>query len=261
MTARPRIAISHPTSTDLAYNRLNWPAYAEAVHCAGGEPIQLTLASTPSRVTLQAIDAIVLPGSPADVDPVRYGQLRQEGTAAADEAREHIDIQLLEHAEQSGTPLLGVCFGMQFLNVFYGGTLIQDLSPIPVNHAAGPAVAQAHSVQVVEKSLLARLAFSEICGEGTPRSNFSVNSSHHQAVGICGGGLTITARSTSDGVVEALELKASQSDPGRFLIGVQWHPERNTKESAASRSLFAELVERAGQFRARRSTAHKREDE
>ena len=242
-TDRPLIGISTPTSRDLAYNRSCWPQYAEAIRQAGAESLEITLQSTPhiQRELLERCAGFVLPGSPADVDPARYGEARQIDTAAPDPARETCDRLILEHAADTGKPVLGICFGMQSINTWRAGTLVQDLTPFPVNHAAGSSVAIAHAVLVANTSLLGSLLSStEAPGEG-PFRRLPVNTSHHQAVSISGENLVVVARCADDGIVEAVEGRIGLSS----MLGVQWHPERSTTISAASRSLFLWLSSNA----------------
>jgi len=248
MTVRPRIAIPVPTSTDPAYNRKSWPQYASAVERAGGEPVEIPLTLAPSSVIelVNTCQAILLPGSPADVNPRKYGQAAIEATAPADPARETVDELLLEDAHNLSKPILAICYGTQILNVWRGGTLLQDLLPMPVNHSAGGSVAVAHTAIVAPESLLGSLLTSE---EAPLRDCFlrlPVNSSHHQAIGIPGDGLRIAARSIEDGVTEAVEDGQSGAEgAGHFILAVQWHPERSYEISAASRAIFARFLHEA----------------
>ena len=110
---KPRIAIPVPTSINLAYNQRSWPAYAEAVSRSGGEPVQidLTLPSAQIKQLAATCQGVVLPGSPADVDPARYTAELDPATAPADLARETMDTLLLEDAAAHSKPVLGICFG------------------------------------------------------------------------------------------------------------------------------------------------------
>ncbi len=238
---KPRIAIPVPTTSDVAYNNLNWPAYAEAVLASGGEPVQfaLTLSRREGLALAGTCCGVVLPGSPADVSPERYGQAREEATALVDPARETLDELLLEDAEGSGKPLLAICFGMQILNVRRGGTLVQDLHVLPVNHSAGRSVPVAHTVTLSRGSLLASMVDEVDTSEVEGALSLAVNSSHHQAVAIPGRELKISARCALDGVVEAVE--AADASEG-FLLGIQWHPERTFAFSGTSRELFRRLI-------------------
>ena len=252
----PRIAIPVPTSTDVAYNQRSWPSYARAITLSGGDPvaIPLDLPEPTLRELIASCDGVVLPGSPADVDPALYGADRDPATAAADPAREAVDFLLLDEAEKHRKPILGICFGVQSLNVWSGGSLVQDLTPLPVNHSAGASVAIAHTALVAKDSLLASLLTEHEAPEVDGFLRLPINTSHHQCVAAPGAGLRIVARSPEDGVIEAVEMEADDSafhveHPAakQFVLGVQWHPERSFEISPASRALFARLVDEARQ--------------
>jgi len=241
---RARIAIPVPTSGDADYNQRSWPQYAAAVEAAGGEAVRVELGTAKAlREAARSVSGILLPGSGADVLPSRYGADTDPATNKPDQARETADWTLLEEAERNRLPVLGVCYGLQSLNVYRGGSLVQDLLPLPVNHSAGRKVAVAHMADIAPQSLLGSLASGE-----APRSNgflrLPVNSSHHQAIAEPGPGMRIVARCPEDGVIEAIEADYDPSDPW-FFMAVQWHPERSIDISAASRALFARLVQEA----------------
>jgi putative glutamine amidotransferase len=240
---RPRIAIPIPTSSNADYNQRSWPSYAAAVEGAGGEAVRVELSGSTRtlREAARNCSGILLPGSPADVLPSRYGADADPATNKADEAREAADWTLLEEAERNRLPVLGICYGLQSLNVYRGGSLVQDLSPLPVNHEAGRAVAVAHIAEIALESVMGGIARD---GEAVQVASFvrvGVNSSHHQAVAAVGEGLRVVARCPEDGVVEAVEGAGA----GPLLLGVQWHPERSYESSAASRLLFDRLVAEA----------------
>ena len=204
------------------------------------------------RKLVASCDGVLLPGSPADVDPELYGAERDPASAPADAAREAIDYLLLDDAEKHRKPVLGICFGVQSLNVWRGGTLVQDLTPMPVNHSAGSKVAIAHTAVVAKDSMLASLLTAEEAPEVDGFLRLPVNTSHHQSVAAPGEGLRVVARSPEDGVIEAVEMDADDSVfhvehpvPKQFVMGVQWHPERSFEISAASRALFGRLVAEA----------------
>lgn len=244
----PTILIPCPTSFDPAYNQQCWPEYATAVERAGATPVLVPLDASEPDLRAQAARAqgILLPGSGADVAPSRYGHEPQPETAAADTKRERIDSLLLELAELHQMPTLAVCFGLQSLNVHRGGTLVQHLQPMPVNHRAGRAVAQAHASVIAADSGLGHILSSADDVQPDAQNGYlrlMVNSSHHQAIGTPGEGLRISGRSAEDGVIEALE------DPSHpFLVGIQWHPERTVSHSDASRHLLQALVDQARQY-------------
>lgn len=248
----PRIAIPVPTTADAEYNARSWPQYAAAVEEAGGEPVRLEISLAPAEVADLAAtcDGILLPGSPADVDPSRFGAEHDLATAPADSNREAADFALLDHAERTGKPVLAICYGCQSLNVWRGGSLVQDLTPLPVNHSAGRAVAVAHSALIARDSLLGSLTDPAEAPEvaDSPFRRLAMNTSHHQAVAAPGEGLRIVARCPDDGVIEAVE--GESADGRAMLLGVQWHPERSTGISATSRNLFARLVREAAERKA-----------
>ncbi|HTV07700.1 MAG TPA: gamma-glutamyl-gamma-aminobutyrate hydrolase family protein [Candidatus Aquilonibacter sp.] len=246
---RPRIAIPVPTSVDEAYNQRSWPNYAAAVEAAGAEAVKVDVKSATRalRDAARTCSGILLPGSPADVLPSRYGADADPATNKADEYREATDWTLLEEAERNHLPVLGICYGLQSLNVYRGGSLVQDLMPVPVNHSAGSKVAIAHTAEIAKESLLGSLLTS---GEAPMKDGLlrlPVNSSHHQAIAQPGTGMRIVARCPEDGVIEAIEADYDPNDPKGpwFFMAVQWHPERSTEISAASRALFSRLVAEA----------------
>ena len=247
----PRIAIPVPTSKDPAYNQRSWPTYATAVTRSGGEAVAVELNSSPAEMStlVASCDGILLPGSPADVDPALYGAERDPASAPADPAREAADFLLLDHAEKFRKPVLAICYGVQSLNVWRGGTLVQDLAPLPVNHSAGSKVAIAHTAQIAPASILASLLTPEEAPERDGFLRLPINTSHHQSVAAPGTGLRIVARCPDDGVIEAVEMEpddavfhVEHSTHPQFVLGVQWHPERSYEISAASRALFDRLI-------------------
>jgi putative glutamine amidotransferase len=242
--ARPRIAIPMPHSIDRAYAERAIPQYERAVEQAGGEPIRIPL-DQPQAVVLKKIescDGVLLPGSNADVDPARFSAPRSPRTAAADPRRDAVDDLLLEDAYNLRKPVLGICYGLQSLNVYRSGSLIQhipDFLPeelrMRVDHEAGSKVAVAHKVEVAQDSKLA-----EVLG-GVDNLVVSVNSSHHQSADTIGDGLLIAARCPDDGIIEALEGTA----PDHFVLAVQWHPERSVDDDEPSRAIFRALIQAA----------------
>lgn len=246
-SARPRIAIPIPTLGNAEYNRRSWPLYAAAVAKVGGEAVAtpLTLSAAEIANLATSCQGILLPGSPADVNPAKYGEIRQPETAEPDVARENADELLLQDAHNLHKPILAICYGMQSLNTWRTGTLVQHLNPVPVNHKAGASVAVAHSVAVDPASKLAKIVCASAEATKTPEFlKLPVNSSHHQAIGIAGDGLTVVARCPTDGVAEAVEGQ----NPGHFVLGLQWHPERGFDMSRANVLIFQELVRLAAKW-------------
>ena len=252
-STRPRIGIPMPTLAQAEYNQRTWPQYAIAVAQAGGEPVEIPLTLEPAAIAKIATSCqgILLPGSPADVNPAKYGEERLPETAEPDPARENVDELLLQDAHNLHKPLLTICYGTQSLNCWRTGTLVQHLVQIPVNHRAGASVAVAHSVLIEPGSQLARIVGDS--PEVTHTVDFlrlPVNSSHHQAIGIVGDGLRVTARCPQDAVVESIE----GTQPDHFVVGLQWHPERSTETSIASRLLFQRFIAAAAAWEPRTMT-------
>lgn len=239
-----RIAIPVPTSADLEYNRRSWPMYAEAVRQAGGTPVEvdLRLSARELHAVAKECEGVLLPGSPADVDPSRYGQDAVAACAPADKLRENADRILLEEAYVAGKPVLGICYGAQSLNVWRGGSLFQDVGCKPVNHSAGAGVGVAHTACLWAGGLLDRITAMSERSEDADQIRLPVNSSHHQAVDQPGDGLRVAAVSLEDGVIEAIETGEVPDSPW-FVLGVQWHPERSLEISVASRAIFGSFIE------------------
>jgi putative glutamine amidotransferase len=243
----PRIAIPEPVSERADYNERALPQYIQAVREAGGEVCIIPL-GTPveeaARIAAEC-DAALLPGSPADVDPQKYEAKRDYRTASADPGREAIDAIVMRHAFEERKPLLGICYGLQSLNVWRSGTLVQHIDSL-VNHEAGRAVERAHKIKVTPFSRLAAILSSA----GATSSPMvagglvtDVNSSHHQSAAVVGEGLRAVATCPEDGVIEAIE----GTSPDHFVVAVQWHPERTTDSEEGSRAIFKAFIQAAGE--------------
>jgi putative glutamine amidotransferase len=234
-----RIAIPEPTSSDAEYNARALPQYVEALKAAGAEAVVVPLSESQERVAklLASVQGVLLPGSKFDVDPQRYGEAREPECGEDDPARTAADELLLQDAFNMRKPILAICHGTQTLNVWRNGSLIQDLKTA-VNHQPGRDVVNAHPVEIAQGSRLTRIRAKS----GEPE--VQVNSSHHQAIRTPGDNLRVSALSSDDGVIEAVELDA----PDHFVVGVQWHPERTYTQSAFSRAIFGEFVRTAGEW-------------
>ncbi len=246
----PRIAIPVPHSLDLEYAERAIPQYERAVALADGEAVRipLDLGREELRKLVSGCDGFLLPGSKADVNPVKFEAERSPHTAEADQRREAVDEFLLENAYYLGKPVLGICYGLQSLNVFRGGSLIQhipDFLPVDlrtrVNHDAGRKVAVAHEVALEKDSRLAEILSSDRKQSGA-QAKLPVNSSHHQSADTVGEGLCVVARCPDDGITEALEGR----DGAHFVLAVQWHPERSVDDDEESRAIFRAFVRAAG---------------
>jgi putative glutamine amidotransferase len=237
-TQKPRVGIPYRTrKEELSGERSKYNWYGEAVRLAGGEPVEISLGLAPDQLRARAetLDALVLPGSPADIEPTRYRAVRQSETAQSDPDRERTDSSLLEHAFAESKPVLAICFGVQSLNVFLSGPLIQDIPSevrTEIQHSWAReqgAPEPFHLIRIEPGSRLAQLA---------GKNEVRVNSSHHQSVLEPGRDLRVTAHAP-DGVIEAVEWAGDSN----WVTGVQWHPERMIKDDLLAQALFRELVE------------------
>ena len=233
----PRVGIPYRTrKEELAGDHGKVKRYLEAVRQAGGHPVEISLGLSRDELKgiARTLDAFVLSGSPADVEPAIFHAARHPNAAEPDPDRERTDFVLLEHTFAEGKPLLAICFGIQMLNVFLGGTLVQDI-PSELQtaiehewHNDRGTPEPFHAVSIEPGSRLGRLA-------GTAEAR--VNSSHHQSILAPGRNLHVVARS-SDQVIGAAEWTGDN----HWVMGVQWHPERMTEKDALARALFDDLI-------------------
>jgi len=219
--------------------------YCEAVENFGAIPFHIGLIPKKEHIreAVANLDGILLPGSDTDVDPLRFGEEPHPKLKHIIYEKEETDLMILEEAEKIGLPILGICFGMQVLNVFRGGSLIQDIDAQienPIKHEQGvPLERNSHSIKIEVESRLSRLI--------TNGDSVQVNSHHHQAVREVGKDLRATAWA-KDGVIECLEDERDD----RFVFAVQWHPELSWKTDNLSANIFKEFVNAADDFAAKR---------
>jgi len=236
---RPRIALPVPHSFKPDYVQRSLPQYERAIEIAGGEPVRIALDLKPEQVARQiaSCDAVLLPGSSADVDPQKYDSPRDPHTAAADPRRDMVDELLLQDAYNLHKPIFGICYGLQSLNVWRTGTLRQHIEGTGIEHETGRQVTEAHTVSLEPASRLAKMLAQSA-------AELPVNSSHHQSAEIIGDGLRAIAHSP-DGIIEAIE----GTSPQHFVLAVQWHPERTVDTGEASLAMFRALVDAAREWR------------
>ncbi len=214
---RPRIGITYS-------DEINVEPYAEAIRASGGDPVTIQPGDSLDPGSLHGL---VLGGG-VDVDPGLYGQAPESETEAPNRDRDAMEMKLLADARHRDLPVLGICRGMQLLNVAAGGSLTQHVP----GHAIRPEdkATFAHAAHVSPNSKLVSIYESD---------SLQINSRHHQTVAEIADTLWVSARAP-DGTVEAVE------DPERaFVIGVQWHPEDMAPVDSTQRRLFDEFVKAA----------------
>ena len=205
--------------------------YTEALRRAGAIPLLIPPQPENAADLIEELDGILLAGGD-DCDPSVYGESAHPSVEPMDPRRQNNDVSLAKYARERGIPTLGICLGVQVMNVAAGGSLVQDIDSeleTEIEHASEPEDRARHDVIIEKDTKLAT-----ILGE----RELNVNSSHHQAIRRIGEGLRVTALAP-DGVVEGLE------DPRHpFYVGVQWHPEDMSGERSAS-SIFGAFVDAA----------------
>jgi putative glutamine amidotransferase len=238
--ARPLVAVtvalaSAQSDPELAgrKNRL----YADAVLRQGGEPIVLDAASTDNqrRQAFESMDGLLLSGG-ADVDPARYGRPNQ-GSVSIEPDRDALEREAFDVAEARGLPILGVCRGFQALNVFLGGSLVQDV-PGHAGAGWGKGPTLTHPVRISPGTRLARILFPTNIGGGV----LEVNSFHHQGVRREDLAPMLIANATASSRIGEL-IEGAETRSGRFVVGVQCHPERQESTPDAFERLFAVFVD------------------
>lgn len=243
---RPLIGIvpDYKEGSPMGYSLRNYYAlranYVEMINKAGGAAIILTYDYDLIDFYLESLDGLMVVGGYFDIHPKRYGEETVHPTVKLNDIREEFEHELGTRAIDTEMPFLGICNGMQLLNVLYGGKVIQHIPDEgkymdhEQSHISGFNDYQTgyHEVEIEKNSQLFK-----IVGEAKVKTN----SSHHQAAKSAGEGLKIAARAT-DGIIEAIENPAHP-----FCIGVQWHPEFEV--SKADRKIFGGFVAAAEQYK------------
>ncbi len=225
-----KIAISKASGTAPYRNYIPWLQAADddVEYC---DLIDLPLDA--ALAELASCSGLVLTGGP-DVDPARFNRSEERGRALkVDEQRDELEFRLLAKALEMNIPVLGICRGLQLINIARGGSLVMDIPTdvqTEIEHRQLEGVDAGHHVVVQPGTLLKKIT-GELEGE--------VNSAHHQAIENIGEGL-VEAAESSDGLVEAIEL--AEPANGGFLLAVQWHPERMAPENPFSQQLAAHFI-------------------
>ena len=242
-TDRPLIAVVayHLDGTRVA----RWPEggygvpalYLDALRRAGARTAILAPGERgdPEEV-LEPFDGLLLVGG-GDIDPARYGGVRNEHVYGVEPDRDEAEIALLHAAERISLPTLCICRGIQVMNVAYGGTLLGHLPDVPGLQVHGVPLDESQTIHEVQPEPGSRLAAV------TKAGTLACLSHHHQAIDRLGEGLEVTGR-TEDGLIEAIErIVPDPEDPAApWILGVQWHPEETAERDPAQQSLFDALA-------------------
>ncbi|MDH5428477.1 MAG: gamma-glutamyl-gamma-aminobutyrate hydrolase family protein [Nitrospirota bacterium] len=216
--------------------------YLQAIQEAGGIPLVLPLISsrTQQAYLLQRVDGLLVTGSGSDLAPHHYGESQEYSFQHMSEERARLELGLSKLAFEHQVPTLGICGGMQSMNVALGGTLIQDIPAqlaTKIQHQQKKSAEHtAHLIQIEPKTLLRRIM---------KKASIPVNSSHHQSVKAVPGSFQISAVAP-DGVIEAIEAESHS-----FWLGVQWHPEFLYRKDVLQNRLFSAFIKAARQYASR----------
>jgi len=204
--------------------------YPDAIAASGGIPVMIPLLDSPDfiRDLAEHLDGILLTGNKSDLDPARYRVSRLNACGPTQPLRDSMDFFLLETAMKREIPILAICFGIQSLNVFLGGTLIQDIPTAisnPIQHNDPDSMGfPSHKIRISSGSVLEALAGG---------LDSAVNSTHHQSIERPGAGLEAIAHAP-DGVIESI----FGTNQRHWILGVQWHPEKSYGCDDFSQHLF-----------------------
>jgi putative glutamine amidotransferase len=234
ITKKPRIGIS--MRLEIETNRFYLGRdYCEALEHFGAIPVHFGLIPKQGyiRELVEQTDGILLPGSNTDVDPEMFGEEPHHKFGRSIPVKDETDRLILEEAERLGKPVLAICFGMQILNVYRGGTLYQDINSQirgSLKHDQGqPLDRNSHTINISKGSWISEYVSGD---------HIKVNSHHHQSVKTPGENLRVSA-TAKDGVIESIE----DTRENRFAVGVQWHPELSWKWDELSKQIFKVFVE------------------
>lgn len=247
MSQKPIIGLSLDTGAignPGNYSKYPWYAirknYCDQIVAAGGIPILLPYCLDLVEEYADKLDGLLIPGGDFDIPPFYYGDEAVHERVTTNLERTEFEFALAKVIRAHHKPILGICGGMQLLNVIFGGTLMQhipdEISECLLHEQPNPRCEPGHAINIIPHTHLYRLAQSEI---------FPVNSAHHQAVKKVAPGFRINALA-DDGVVEGIEIDTPIEDTETFIMGVQWHPEFNI--SPLDCTIFDHFV-RAAQHR------------
>ncbi len=214
--------------------------YTESISRAGGTPLAIAPINSEDYLhsVVDSIDALVLTGG-GDVNPRQYGQSLEKGLGKLEIERDVVELKLIDYAMQKKMPIFGVCRGIQLLNVYFKGSLFQDISwhkdkKIEHSFSKAPKSAEVHRVNFVKDCPLKNCFKEDVV---------FVNSLHHQAIDRLGEGLSVCATS-EDGYIEAIQYDANPT-----VFAVQWHPEMMTGVHPEQLNIFKMLIDYASEYK------------
>lgn len=222
-----KIAISKASKSESYFNYSNWvKKYNAEIEIV--DLIDVNINDIEN--VIMNVDGLVLSGGP-DLDPIHFDKVDQRDRCSIDLKRDSIELKAIEVATKKNIPILGICRGLQILNVYFGGDLITDIPTDVENHInhqqkSGDSY---HKIIIENNTLLHKLIDA---------NEIEVNSNHHQSIGKISDKFIIGSK-TSDGVIESIEFKELNS---HWIFAVQWHPERLDYESNASKKILFEFV-------------------
>ncbi len=225
------IGITANQDKDYKEYRLN-KSYSQAIISAGGLPVILPVISDETIIKeyIKEIDGLLLTGG-ADPDPLIYGENPLPYTGYINPIRDSFELEIFKYAFQEKLSILGICKGIQIINIAMGGTLYQDLDSqregVIKHNQEAPSWYPTHSVNIEADSYLNQIVKQE---------RIKVNSIHHQSIKDVSSKFLVSAKA-EDGVIEAIEIRKK-----RFVMGVQWHPETMWKNSQENFNIFKEFV-------------------
>ena len=238
MTQKPIIGITLDSDVGGSYSRYPWYAirynYVDSIIAAGGIPLLLPYAYDLLDEYANRIDGLMIPGGFFDICPSHYGEEIAHDTVKTNSQRTEFEFAITRKINDQKKPILGICGGMQLMNVIFGGSLIQHI-PAEVDNALpheqpNPRHEAGHDVEIIPSTRLHQIADSKI--------QVPVNSAHHQAIRKVAPGFIVNALA-SDGIIEGIELSAQD----QFAIGLQWHPEFHISD--VDRSIFNHFIQAA----------------
>lgn len=203
--------------------------YTKSIENAGGIPLVLpyTLEDSVIKEYVNRMDGILFTGG-EDVSPSYYGQAIKRGFGGCSSNRDAFEWKLLTEAMAQGKPIMGICRGMQLINIFYGGTLFQDLNQMAFTSLEHSCIKLPKHVATHEVEVYVNTHLYEMVQNG----RLQVNSKHHQSVDRLGDGLIVSSKAL-DGVIEGIE------DPNRpFVVALQWHPEMMAGHDRSQANIF-----------------------